>query len=63
MAGNHPYKQFVFGGGGVKGIGFLGTLKQFVKQYGPDSLAQIEHVIGASASAIMVLFLGLNYNL
>ena len=63
MAGQHSYKQFVFEGGGVKGIGFLGALKQFVKHYGPDSLVQIERVAGASAGAIMALFVGLNYSL
>ena len=59
----HPYKQFVFEGGGVKGIGFLGALQQFEKTYGPRSLNQIERVAGASAGAIMALFMGLNFTL
>ncbi len=59
-----PIRNLVFEGGGVKGIGYVGALEllgQGDKNFG--KLKDVEHVAGASAGAIISVFLGLGYTL
>lgn len=56
---DYHFKNFVFEGGGVKGIAYLGAL-DVLEQKGV--LQNIERIGGTSAGAINAVLLGLNYS-
>src|SRR4051812_3072519 len=56
----YPYKNLVFEGGGVKGIGFVGALQVL---QGKHILENIKRYGGTSAGAITALILGLGYTI
>ena len=56
----YPFKNLVFEGGGVKGIGFVGVLKVLEEKH---ILENIKRFGGTSAGAITALILGLGYTI
>jgi len=56
---NYPFRNLVFEGGGVKGIGHVGALKYLEEV---KILQNIKRFGGTSAGAIIALALGLGYN-
>ena len=56
----YHFKNFVFEGGGVKGIAYVGAM-QILEEKG--ILAQVERVGGTSAGAINAVLVGLNYSI
>ena len=58
MANNYHFRNLVFEGGGVKGIAYVGALRELKKR---QILANIERVAGTSAGAINAALLVLGY--
>ena len=56
----YHFRNFVFEGGGVKGIAYLGALEELQKR---GIIESIERVGGTSAGAIMAIMAGLNYSI
>ncbi|EIW17738.1 MULTISPECIES: patatin-like phospholipase family protein [Pelosinus] len=56
---DYPFRNFIFEGGGVKGIAYIGALSVLQER---EILPKIERVGGASAGAIMGLLIGLNFS-
>ena len=54
------YTHLVFQGGGVRGIAYIGALKELINSKALD-LLQVKHVAGTSAGAITALLLSLGY--
>ena len=57
---NYHFKNLVFEGGGVKGIAYVGALRELVNR---AILKDIARVGGTSAGAITAILVGLNYSL
>ena len=57
---SYPFRNLVFEGGGVKGIAYVGALRELGKK---KILPDIERVGGASAGAINAVLLALGYSL
>ncbi|RFU69644.1 patatin-like phospholipase family protein [Bacillus sp. V59.32b] len=57
---NHLFRNLIFEGGGVKGIGFVGALKVLEDKHILDNVKRFG---GTSAGAITVLILGLGYTI
>ena len=55
----YHFKNFVFEGGGVKGIAYLGALEVFSEK---DIVPNLQRIGGTSAGAINAVLLGLGYN-
>lgn len=55
----YHFKNLVFEGGGVKGIAYVGALKELKKR---KILQSVERVGGTSAGAINAILIGLNYS-
>ena len=56
----YPFKNLIFEGGGVKGIGFVGALQVLEEKH---ILENIKRFGGTSAGAITALILGLGYTI
>lgn len=56
---SYQFRNFVFEGGGVKGIAYLGAMEVFEEK---GVLANIERIGGTSAGAINAILLGLGYS-
>src|SRR4051794_32679555 len=56
----YPFKNLIFEGGGVKGIGFVGALQVLEEN---RILENIKRFGGTSAGAITALILGLGYTI
>ncbi len=56
---NYPFKNLVLQGGGVKGIAYIGAIKELEKA---GILGQIEAVAGTSIGALLSLLLSLRYS-
>jgi len=59
MARSQSYKNLVFEGAGIRGIAYVGTLKELENR---NVLSQIEKVGGTSAGAIAALCVALGYS-
>lgn len=57
---NYPFKNLVFEGGGIKGIGYVGALEYLEND--KKILSNIQRFGGTSAGAITALILGLGYS-
>jgi NTE family protein len=58
MTENYHFRNLVFEGGGVKGVAYVGALKELEKR---DILANIERIGGTSAGAINAVLLAAGY--
>ncbi len=58
MAQNYHFRNLVFEGGGVKGVAYVGALKELEKR---EILANIERIGGTSAGAINAVLLAVGY--
>lgn len=56
---DYPFRNFIFEGGGVKGIAYIGALSVLQER---EILPKIERIGGTSAGAIMGLLIGLNFS-
>ncbi|SFM26003.1 patatin-like phospholipase family protein [Pelosinus propionicus] len=56
---DYPFRNFIFEGGGVKGISYIGALSVLQEK---KVLPKIERVGGVSAGAVMALLMGLNFS-
>lgn len=54
----YPFRNFIFEGGGVKGIAYIGALEVLQEK---EILPKIERIGGTSAGAIIGLLIGLNF--
>lgn len=59
LSAQHPYRNLVFEGAGIKGIAYAGAVKQLEEQ---DVMQHIEKVGGTSAGAITALMVSLGYS-
>ncbi len=57
---NYPYKNLIFEGGGVKGIAYVGALRELQKR---KILKNIKRVAGTSAGAINAVLLSIGCTL
>ncbi|AJQ27908.1 patatin-like phospholipase family protein [Pelosinus fermentans] len=56
---DYPFRNFIFEGGGVKGIAYIGALSVLQER---GILPKIERIGGTSTGAIMGLLIGLNFS-
>jgi NTE family protein len=59
MASNYHFRNLVFEGGGVKGIAYVGALRQLEAR---GIMEEIRRVGGTSAGAINAVMLSLGYS-
>jgi len=59
MPDRYHFRNFVFEGGGVKGIAYVGAIAELEKR---GILKDIKRVEGTSAGAINAVLVGLNYS-